>query len=55
MSKKEISFIEMLFSTIAEDSAIPDEIKPYIMSLRIPVLKASADKRIYTDTTPRMY
>jgi len=49
MATKSLEFIEMLFASISEDSSIPQEIKPYLIGLRSPVIKVSSDKRFFSD------
>ena len=49
MATKNLEFIEMLFASISEDSSIPQEIKPYLIGLRSPVIKISSDKRFFSD------
>ena len=49
MTTKALEFIEMLFASIAEDSSIPQEIKPYLVGLRLPVIKISSDKQFFSD------
>jgi len=49
MSTKALEFIEILFTAISEDSGIPKEIKPCLMGLQTPVIKASTDKQFFTD------
>jgi hypothetical protein len=41
MTIKELEFIDMLFSSIAEDSSLAKEIKSLLLQLQIPVIKAS--------------
>lgn len=49
MAIKNLEFIEMLFASISEDSSIPQEIKPYLIGLRSPVIKISSDKQFFCD------
>jgi len=49
MSTKSLEFIDRLFTAISEDSAIPNAIKPYLIGLQTPVIKASSDQQFFTD------
>ena len=50
MPTNSLEFIQNLFKSISDDSRIPYEIKPYLMGLKTPVIKASNDKRFCSDT-----
>ncbi|MCW8935200.1 MAG: DUF1631 domain-containing protein [Gammaproteobacteria bacterium] len=49
MATKTLQFIDMLFVSLKEDSSIPQEIKPYLIGLRSPVIKISSDKKFFSD------
>jgi len=49
MSTKKLEFIETLFSAISKDISIPKEIKPYLMALKIAVIKISSDELFFKD------